>query len=40
LKQQFTNHAYDTLGMPPQVYNNFGDMAKQIGDSRVKARLI
>jgi len=36
---QFTNHAYDTLGMPPQVYANFGDMAKQIGDSRVFAGI-
>jgi len=36
---QFTNHAYDYLGMPPQVYNSFADMAEQIGKSRVYAGI-
>jgi len=35
----FTNHAYDYLGMPPQVYSNFGDMAAQIGEARVLAGI-
>jgi len=36
---QFTNHLYDTLGMPPQVYHNFGDMAEQIGLARLYAGI-
>ena len=36
---QFTNHLYDTLGMPPQVYQNFGDMAEQIGLARLYAGI-
>jgi hypothetical protein len=35
----FTNHAYDYLGMPPQVYSSFSDMAVQIGRSRVLAGI-
>jgi hypothetical protein len=35
----FTNHAYDYLGMPPQVYTSFSDMAVQIGRSRVLAGI-
>jgi len=35
----FTNHAYDYLGMPPQVYTSFADMAEQIGNSRVLAGI-
>jgi hypothetical protein len=35
----FTNHAYDYLGMPPQVYSSFSDMAAQIGRARVLAGI-
>ena len=35
----FTNHAYDYLGMPPQNYSSFADMAMQIGKSRVYAGI-
>jgi hypothetical protein len=35
----FTNHSYDSLGMPPQVYQNFADMAEQIGAARVYAGI-
>lgn len=35
----FTNQAYDILGMPPQHYASFADMAQQIGDSRVYAGI-
>ena len=35
----FTNHAYDYLGMPPQVYTSWADMAQQIGHSRVLAGI-
>jgi hypothetical protein len=31
----FTNHTYDYLGMPPQAYTSFSDMAQQIGLSRL-----
>jgi hypothetical protein len=31
----FTNHTYDYLGMPPQTYSSFADMAAQIGNARV-----
>ena len=34
-----TNHAYDYLGMPPQTYASFEDMAKQIGRARVYAGI-
>ena len=36
---QFTNHAYDFLGMPPQHYADWADMAVQIGQSRVYAGI-
>ena len=35
----FTNHTYDYLGMPPQVYTSFADMAEQIGNARVLAGI-
>ena len=35
----FTNHIYDYLGMPPQQYASFNDMAVQIGQSRVYAGI-
>jgi hypothetical protein len=35
----FTNHTYDYLGMPPQSYTSFSDMAEQIGVSRVYAGI-
>jgi len=35
----FTNHTYDYLGMPPQFYTSFRDMAQQIGASRVYAGI-
>jgi len=35
----FTNHTYDFLGMPPQSYTSFTDMARQIGLSRVYAGI-
>lgn len=36
---QFTNHAYDYLGMPPQHYDNWADMAVQVSQSRVYAGI-
>ena len=36
---EFTNHAYDYLGMPPQEYSSFSDLAIQIGRSRVLAGI-
>jgi hypothetical protein len=35
----FTNHTYDYLGMPPQSYTSFSDMAAQIGVSRLYAGI-
>jgi hypothetical protein len=35
----FTNHTYDYLGMPPQYYTSFSDMAEQIGESRIYAGI-
>lgn len=35
----FTNHTYDYLGMPPQSYTSFSDMAAQIGRSRLYAGI-
>ena len=35
----FINHTYDYLGMPPQSYSSFSDMAEQIGMSRVYAGI-
>ena len=35
----FTNHTYDYLNMPPQLYSSFSDMASQIGISRVYAGI-
>jgi hypothetical protein len=35
----FTNHTYDYLGMPPQSYTSFTDMATQIGLARVYAGI-
>lgn len=35
----FTNHSYDFLNMPPQSYTSFGDMADQIGLSRLYAGI-
>jgi hypothetical protein len=35
----FTNHTYDYLGMPAQVYTSFADMAEQIGNARVLAGI-
>jgi len=35
----FTNHTYDYLGMPPQSYTSFGDMATQIGLARLCAGI-
>ena len=35
----FINHTYDYLGMPPQSYSSFSDMAAQIGMSRVYAGI-
>jgi PAP2 superfamily len=32
---QFTNHTYDYLGMPPQSYTSFSDLAVKIGLSRI-----
>jgi hypothetical protein len=34
-----TNHTYDYLGMPPQNYSSFADMAAQIGNARVLAGI-
>ncbi|PWT75854.1 MAG: hypothetical protein C5B59_07835 [Bacteroidetes bacterium] len=34
-----TNHTYDYLGMPPQNYSSFSDMAAQIGNARVLAGI-
>jgi hypothetical protein len=36
---QFTDHAYDYLGMPPQSYTSWADMAQQIGNARVLAGI-
>lgn len=36
---QLVNHSYDFLGMPPQTYTSFSDMAQQIGDARVLAGI-
>jgi len=33
------NHTYDFLGMPPQTYTSFADMAQQIGEARVLAGI-
>ena len=35
----FVNHTYDYLGMPPQPYTSFSDMAQQIGMSRIYAGI-
>jgi hypothetical protein len=35
----FTNHTYDYLGMSPQSYTSFSDMAAQIGISRLYAGI-
>ena len=35
----FDNHIYDYLGMPPQHYDSFNDMAQDIGRSRVYAGI-
>jgi hypothetical protein len=35
----FTNHTYDYLGMPPQSYTSFSDMAQQIGLARIYAGI-
>jgi hypothetical protein len=34
-----TNHTYDYLGMPPQNYSSFADMAAQISNARVLAGI-
>ena len=36
---QFTLHTYDNLGMAPQTYNSFDQMAVEIGKSRVYAGI-
>ena len=35
----FTDHSYDYLGMSPQSYSSFDDLATQIGKSRVYAGI-
>jgi hypothetical protein len=35
----FTDHTYDYLGMAPQAYNSFDELAKEVGDSRVYAGI-
>lgn len=36
---QFTNHAYDYLGMPPRTYSSLDAMAAEIGMSRLYAGI-